>query len=88
MLKHSLKRLSTQFLIFRRRVPSLIPLFFFDSASRSYRLVASDEDGEIINGQYVKGNIVDSTNDPAALVNGSVALHEKGVILLSRTKTA
>ena len=49
---------------------------FFDSASRSYRLVASDEDGEIINGQYVKGNIVDSTNNPAALVNGSVALHE------------
>ena len=49
---------------------------FFDSVSQSYRLVASDEDGEVVNGQYVKGNIVDSTNDPAALLNGSVALHE------------
>jgi len=49
---------------------------FFDSVSQSYRLVASDEDGEVVNGQYVKGNIVDSTNDPAVLLNGSVALHE------------
>lgn len=49
---------------------------FFDSVSQNYRLVASDEDGEVVNGQYVKGNIVDSTNDPAALLNGSVALHE------------
>lgn len=48
----------------------------FDPVSQSYRLVSADEDGEIINGPYVKGDIVDSTFNPDGLVDGAVALHE------------
>ena len=49
---------------------------FFDSVSQSYRLVASSENGEIVNGQYVKGDVVDSTKNPNLLVNGAITLHE------------
>ena len=49
----------------------------WDSNTQSYKLWAMAADqSEPVTGQYVKGNIVDSTNDPAALLNGSVALHE------------
>ena len=51
----------------------------FDSVSQSYRLVASSENGEIVNGQYVKGDVVDSTKNPNLL--SMVRLLHEDVIL-------
>lgn len=55
----------------------------FDQASQKYRIVAAGKDGEIINGQYVKGDIIDSTVDPSALTNGAVVLHEGRYFLVT-----
>ena len=50
----------------------------WDSNTQSYKLWAMGADqSEPVTGHYVKGNIVDSTNDPTALLNGSVVLHEE-----------
>ena len=60
---------------------------FFDSVSQSYRLVASSEGGEIVSGQYVKGEVVDSTKDPNLLVNGAITLHEGRYFVITDENT-
>ena len=55
----------------------------FDQTSHKYRLVATSGDGEIIEGNFVKGDIVDSTADPSALTNGAIVLHEGRYFLVT-----
>ena len=55
----------------------------FDQANHKYRLVATDRSGEIIDGMFVKGDIVDSTANPAALVDGAVVLHDGRYFLVT-----
>ena len=55
----------------------------FDQANHKYRLVATDPSGEIIDGMFVKGDIVDSTANPAALVDGAVVLHDGRYFLVT-----
>ena len=45
--------------------------------------VAADKNGEIIEGQFVKGDILDSTNNPTGISNGSVVLHEGRYFLVT-----
>ena len=55
----------------------------FDQVSQSYRLIASGNKANIINGTFIKGDVVDSTSDPAALTNGAVVLHEGRYFLVT-----
>ena len=55
----------------------------FDQTNHKYRLVATSGDGEIVDGNFVKGNIVDSTADPSALTNGAIVLHEGRYFLVT-----
>ena len=55
----------------------------FDKVTQKYRLVAADKSGEIIDGQFVKGDILDSTNNPTSISNGSVVLHEGRYFLVT-----
>ena len=60
----------------------------FDPASQKYRLVSASESGEIIDGPFVKGQVLDSTSSQGTFEVGSVILHKGRYFVVNDAVTA
>ena len=59
----------------------------FDQVTQKYRLVAADKNGEIIDGQFVKGDILDSTNNPTTFLTVLLFFMKVVIFLLQMKQT-